>query len=538
MGNRSQCDNRKRGTVTIEASEASGWVFDGWYEDGIKKYEEKNKTFIAEVDKTYMAVFGYGSNNEPSMILVEGGTFQMGNTRNDSEGHSDEKPVHTVNLTYDYRIGKYEVTFDEYDAFCNATGRSKPGDEGWGRGTRPVMNVSWMDAIGYCNWLSEKEGIAKAYDSNGNLLDGNGNIMTDITRVEGYRLPTEAEWEYAALGGSDSKGYKYAGSNTLSEVGWYDGNSGRKTQPVGQKKANELGLYDVSGNVWEWCHDWYGDYASTTQTNPTGPNSGSLRLARGGSWNMADWGCRVAHRNNTLVPTYTGRSTGFRVARTSATSSTENLIAHWAFDDNLLDSSGNGHHGRLGSGTANYVSGVKNSALEFSGQPQIIVDDDAQLDTNEEMTITLWYKKKSGGPSYQSLIRKYYADQTGQWSVHITNIGTDKRQEHCWFSDGSSYDSYGGEEEHTFDVNNEEWVHLAFVFNKGVVRKYRNGTLEDEANSGITHLKTAEYTNDHINIGYMPWGTNQQFYGYLDEIRLYSKALSGETINAIYQNER
>jgi len=301
---------------------------------------------------------------------------------------------------------------------------------------------------------------------------------------------------------------------------------------------NELGLFDMSGNVEEWCHDWYGDYASTTQTNPTGPNSGSLRLARGGSWNMADWGCRVAHRNNTLVPTYTGRSTGFRVARTSATSSTENLIAHWAFDDNLLDSSGNGHHGRLGSGTANYVSGVKNSALEFSGQPQIIVDDDAQLDTNEEMTITLWYKKKSGGPSYQSLIRKYYADQTGQWSVHITNIGTDKRQEHCWFSDGSSYDSYGGEEEHTFDVNNEEWVHLAFVFNKGVVRKYRNGTLEDEANSGITHLKTAEYTNDHINIGYMPWGTNQQFYGYLDEIRLYSKALSGETINAIYQNER
>ncbi len=271
--------------------------------------------------------------------------------------------------------------------------------------------------------------------------------------------------------------------------------------------------------------------------NPIGPTSGSSRIHRGGGWSGALKGCRVEYRSF-AVPERSDNGFGFRLARTSATSSTENLIAHWAFDGDLKDSSGNGHHGRLGSGTANYVAGVKNSALEFSGQPQIIVDDHAQLDTNEEMTITLWYKKKSGGPSYQSLIRKYLGDQTGQWSVHITNIGTDKRQEHCWFSDGSSYESYGGEEEHTFDVNNEEWVHLAFVFDKGIVRKYRNGTLENEANSGITHLKTAEYTNDHINIGYMPWGTNQQFYGYLDEIRLYNKALSGETINAIYQNER
>jgi len=237
-----------------------------------------------------------------NMVLVEGGTFSMGNTRSWNEGYSNEKPVHTVNLTYDYWIGKYEVTFDDYDAFCTATGRSKPNDYGWGRKSRPVINVSWNEAIDYCNWLSEQEGYGKAYDSNGNLLDRNGSKTTDIKKVEGYRLPTEAEWEYAARGGQKaSKDWKYSGSDNLDEVGWYCGNSGdklfggtdndwnkvvsnkSKTHEVGTKKANELGIYDMSGNVWEWCHDWWGSYTSGTQTDPTDSNGGSYRLKCGGS---------------------------------------------------------------------------------------------------------------------------------------------------------------------------------------------------------------------------------------------------------------
>ena len=249
------------------------------------------------------------------MILVKGGTFSMGNTRGDSEGYSNEKPVHTVNLTYDYWIGKYEVTFDDYDAFCTATGRSKPSDYGWGRKSRPVINVSWNEAIEYCNWLSGKEGYAKAYDSGGNLLDRNSNKTTYIKKVEGYRLPTEAEWEYAARGGQKAKGYKYSGSDTLSEVGWYKDNAGSKTQEIGKKKANELGIFDMSGNVWEWCYDWYGGYSAEGQLNPIGPGSGSYRLIRGGGWYYSAHYCRVAFRNYS-DPSTTHSYLGFRLART------------------------------------------------------------------------------------------------------------------------------------------------------------------------------------------------------------------------------
>ena len=245
----------------------------------------------------------------PQMILVEKGSFTMGDTW--GYGYYNEKPTPKVTLTYNFYIGKYEVTFDKYDAFCEATDRSKPDDSGWGRGTRPVINVTWWDAIDYCNWLNEKEKLPKAYDSKGNLLDKDGRVTTDPSKVVGYRLPTEAEWEYAARGGNKSKGYKYSGSDNVSDVAWY---SGSKTQEVGKKAPNELGIYDMSGNVYEWCSDWYDSYSFWAKTNPYN-NSGSDRVLRGGSWYNVAANVRVAYRDS-VSPTYTNYSLGFRICRT------------------------------------------------------------------------------------------------------------------------------------------------------------------------------------------------------------------------------
>jgi len=204
-----------------------------------------------------------------NMVYVNGGWFEMGS----NYVYGNEKPVNRVYLD-DFIISKYEVTFAEYDKFCEETGRSKPGDRGWGRGSRPVINVTWNDATAYCEWLSKETG-------------------------KKYRLPTDAEWEYAARGGNKSRGYKYSGSNSLNEVGWYSGNSRRKTQPVGIKQPNELGIYDMAGNVWEWCSDRYYKHNQ------------SYCFLRGGSWYNDDYSCGVSNRLANL-PSRRTYISGFR----------------------------------------------------------------------------------------------------------------------------------------------------------------------------------------------------------------------------------
>jgi len=265
-----------------------------------------------------------GTLEDGKMVLVKGGTFKMGNILSDRERDDNEKPVCTVKLTYDYCIGKYEVTFNEYDAYCEAMGIEKPTDYwGWrgyhlGRRNKAVFHVNWHDTIKYCNWLSEQAGLKKGYDSDGNLLDKNGIPTTDITKVEGYRLPTEAEWEYAARGGQKSTGdYKYAGSNDSETVAWYEDNSNEQTHEVGQKAPNELGIYDMSGSVSEWCHDYWdeNDNSTALKINPIGPGITDNHGGRGGSW-----GCRAEHSS---IYNSFGIATdseyvyiGFRVART------------------------------------------------------------------------------------------------------------------------------------------------------------------------------------------------------------------------------
>ncbi|MGM9819337.1 MAG: formylglycine-generating enzyme family protein [Candidatus Onthomorpha sp.] len=205
------------------------------------------------------------------MVYVEGGTFSMGATSEQgSDAMVDEKPVHSVTLS-DYYIGETEVTQELWEAVMGSNPSYFKGNN-----QRPVEKVSWNDCQKFIRKL--------------NSLTG-----------KSFRLPTEAEWEYAARGGKYCKYYvyKYSGSNNPDEVAWYDSNSGKTTNPVKTKKANKLGLYDMSGNVWEWCNDKYGSnyYKNSPQTNPTGPSKGEGRVLRGGSWSCYDRGVRVSYRS-------------------------------------------------------------------------------------------------------------------------------------------------------------------------------------------------------------------------------------------------
>ena len=218
------------------------------------------------------------------MIAVEGGTFTMGATAEQaSDAYSDEKPTHQVTLS-SYYIGKTEVTQELWQAVMG----SNPS--GFSGANLPVEKVSWEDCQIFIAILNELTG-------------------------KYFRLPTEAEWEYAARGGSKSQGYKYSGSNTVDDVAWYPSNSSSKTHPVATKAPNELGIYDMSGNVLEWCRDWYSSsyYSSSSQYNPTGPASGSRRVYRGGSWGSSARLCRVSYRDYN-GPSYRFYNLGLRLA--------------------------------------------------------------------------------------------------------------------------------------------------------------------------------------------------------------------------------
>jgi formylglycine-generating enzyme required for sulfatase activity len=232
------------------------------------------------------------------MVRVEGGTFQMGTA---SGGESDERPVHTVTVKSFY-MGKYEVTQREWQAIMGNNPSRFKGDN------FPVESVSWFDAIEYCNKLSIKEGLTPTYR-------GSGDNITCDWNANGYRLPTEAEWEYAAKGGiKDYLVYEYSGGNNVGTVAWYGDNSGNGTHPVGTKAANSLGIYDMSGNVWEWCWDRYGNYTSGSQNDPRGPSSGADRVLRGGSWGNSAADVRSACRS-VNTPSRRSNYFGFRLVR-------------------------------------------------------------------------------------------------------------------------------------------------------------------------------------------------------------------------------
>ena len=301
------CDGyeSEEGTVKLKASAPSNLQITLMKESVGAGIANQQQSENQQSSNTYVASSSNNSSGTPSvasgsnaisipvkdgisieMVKVEAGTFMMGATSEMKDSYddpySDEKPVHQVTLTNDYYMGKYEVTQALWQAVMGSNPSNFKGDN------LPVEKVSWNDC---------QEFISKL-----NSLTGRK-----------FRLPTEAEWEYAARGGKKSRGYQYSGSSNISDVVWYKDNSANKTHPVGTKQANELGIYDMSGNVWEWCSDRYGSYSSFSQTNPTGSYSGSFRVLRGGGWGSFAWFCCLSFRRN-FAPDFRHYDLGLRLA--------------------------------------------------------------------------------------------------------------------------------------------------------------------------------------------------------------------------------
>ena len=254
-----------------------------------------------------VALSSRGAEASFTMVSLPAGSFSMGSPDDEPEAGDREKPQHTVSLSHAFQLGRVPVTHQLWQAVVG----SNPSDFK-GSDQLPVEQVSWFDCIRFCNALSQKCGLKPAYNIRGNE---DPNPRWDRTAA-GFRLPTEAEWEYAGRAGQGSR-YRYTGSDSIDEVAWYKGNSGARPHPVGQKSPNAWGLHDMSGNVWEWCWDWYAEdaYQAEPRVDPVGPQLSSERAYRGGSWRYGPRFARLASRGKN-PPTDRRIILGLRLART------------------------------------------------------------------------------------------------------------------------------------------------------------------------------------------------------------------------------
>jgi len=236
---------------------------------------------------------------EIKLITIPSGTFVMGTEDTDHDWFCHSRPVCEVRLD-SFRLSVYEITQAQFEKVMGYNPSLMKGDD-----NRPVEQVSWLDAAAFCNKLSELAGLMPCYDIRN---------RTCIFSRNGFRLPTEAEWEYACRAGTNAKYYTGNGEGDLDRAGWYRSNSEGTTHPVGHKEPNAWGLFDMHGNVWEWCNDWQGNYKNHRNENPRGPNWGYSRVLRGGGWHYPAVGCRSAYRHK-AKPEYRLSAVGFRIAR-------------------------------------------------------------------------------------------------------------------------------------------------------------------------------------------------------------------------------
>ena len=484
-------------------------------------YSSKFKENYAEVlepydenEKEVFTVNGVSFN----MVKVKGGTFMMGASDNDTEAYDDEKPQHIVTLN-SFAIGETEVTEELWKAIMGDIPYWSYGND------YPVTAASWDDC---------QEFISKL-----NNLTGRR-----------FRLPTEAEWEYAARGGQKSHGYKYSGSNDIDEVAWY-GEPYGNSHSVGLKEANELGLFDMTGNVWEWCHDWWSEtyYINSPQNNPAGPSSGTYHVVRGGGWSQDSKNSRVTLRN--FSEDERASSLGMRLVLEESQEPNDDsvdiangLVAYYPFNGNANDESGNVNNGEPTSNVTltTGVNGDENGAYLFGGYDNpghIYIPNSESLQFNDAFTFSVYVKPiswlsmsgdfgvrlESGGA--QCIFAKDH-DRNGI----VALLGGNDKKMTVWMSSwGDGNDDWCNltSENHLTENYLNKWTHIAFVCSSSWIRMYVDGVLVDikEVTPDFSRTNSRPLYIGKFSDTWYP------FNGIIDEFRIYNRALTPAEIKEL-----
>jgi len=462
----------------------------------------------------------------PKWVTIKAGTFQMGSPSTEKCREADETQ-HKVTLTNDFEIQNVEVTQGQFKTMMgyNPSKFTSCGTN------CPVDQVSWHEAAAYCNALSAKQKLTSCYS-----CTGGGSTITcqesgsfsgkNIQTCPGYRLPTEAEWEYTYRAGTSTAFYNGGITNCNSadtganKIAWYYYNAGTTTKPVGQKAANKWGAYDMAGNIYEWCNDWYkASYGTASVSDPTGPTTGTRRVLKGAFYSSHADGLRAANRYENL-PTTKSSFFGFRPARTVL----PKPVAHWKFDEGsgsqAGDSSGNKHDGTINGGVA-WSSGVNGKALNLDG-----VDDYVQVKhkaglSPSKFTYALWVKIDKL-PSVDVDLMAKRSTQDNSPTLILFNTGE------IWLHWEVSKTNY--------DLKSKTkllpgtWYHLVATYNGSAAKIYINAA---PTNSSAVTASPPTSNTDDITLG---TGLNKKYFfnGQLDDVRIYDAALAPGQIKLLY----
>jgi len=523
----------------------TGFSFAGWTNAAGTVYTTGNTFAMGSANVTLWAKWAYnGPTGYTNMVIVPGGSFVLTNTADSTR---------LTNTVSAFSMGKYEVTYDLWYAVHtwatnNGYQFANPGREGSG-GTNglvptaalfePVTMVNWRDCIVWCNAYSEKSGLTPVYtNGNGNAIknstDGNA-AECDNAGVwwtnNGYRLPTEGEWQYTASyrNGNEFTGWNYLSgaafdtnnSSASQAVAWYTANSGNITHEVGLKLSNHISIFDMSGNIWEWCWDIYAVWPSGIKADYYGPITGTHRVIRGGSWGSIAGYCATGGRaDGDLSPTKNERS-GFRVAQSKwGLGITNNLVAYYSFDIDARDDRGNGLNGTVNGATFSSGGGKLGGAYSFDGVNDYILlqsGSGSLLNITNNITVSMWLKLASTNNNMLPLSLGDNISASGGYLTRIFGYGFQAMYGTSWTFDAITLSS----------IN--QWTHVVIVKNSSSLRIYKNGV--EAINE--THPPINTWNGTRV-IGSRHDAGEGFFHGFIDEIGIWSRPLTPSEVQYLY----